>query len=376
MRCTVASGLGSAYNARMAVAHDTDVETEKDTDETESETKPRNTKIYRASASPKVAFNVFGAIPETTTHWGICRRTVAGRWERLTHPNDADMLLQAWPLEELTEETIRDRWGSGTFRTQWEGTTERGGRAHLAIGRVVTFQDKRPAAEQPAAAGAPAAPTGDMAGTLSFAMQLIGMADQRASQQVESIVRLAGLGDPNRVQAPTIDPALANQISKLMADVAAQRAEMEAAERRRTLEAAHRRELEHRDEEIRRLERRLDDELNQVEGPSIQAPAGAGMLEQIGYGMAGALMKNPETAMKLLSVFAPPQMQQQLQQAGVVQPTMPHPPMHPTVMGPPQQAPTPVRIVRQPPRAAAPAPANAVEAVSANMPGARPIGGE
>lgn len=339
----------------------------------EEEEKPTKTYVYRAAANPTMPMSVFGQWPHLATHWGISRRTQSGAWQRLSHPSSEGVVLHEWPLEELTEANVRERWGSGTFKTIWDGTTDRGGRVRVGSGRVVTFNpvEEQPAAAQHAPPSIGSAPTTDMAGTLSFAMQLIGMADQRASQQVESIVRLAGLGDPNRVASPTVDPQLANQIAKLMADVSAQRAELEAAERRRTLENAHRRELEHRDDEIRRLERRLDDELTRPEGPTIQAPSGAGMLEQIGYGIAGALMKHPDTAMKLLSVFAPPQMQQQLQQAGVVQQPMPTPPMHPTVMGPPQQ-PTPVRIVRQPPRA----PAHAVEAVSANMPGARPIGGE
>ena len=77
---------------------------------------------------PKTIDPCLGNPGDRVTHWGISR--VVGKkrdghgnskpvCERITHPRSDGVKIREWPIEELTLEIVRDRWGAGEYRCHW-----------------------------------------------------------------------------------------------------------------------------------------------------------------------------------------------------------------------------------------------------------------
>jgi hypothetical protein len=111
--------------------------------------KPRRT--VRRAAPPVSTTNAerwHGAIPSTATGWGI--RSARGEDLGWT-PQGAVAERREFPLEELSEQTILDRWGPGEYRLTWWARQGRGGR-HFLVPSIHPVTIRAPAVERPAAA--------------------------------------------------------------------------------------------------------------------------------------------------------------------------------------------------------------------------------
>lgn len=101
-----------------------------------------------------------GLIPAGVGWWGISKRNDLGVWESQgwAAPG-AGVESREWPLAELTEATIRARWGAGHFEPHWIRVTPNGGRRVLRGAREIRILplpvEASPAPPPPVAAGSP-----------------------------------------------------------------------------------------------------------------------------------------------------------------------------------------------------------------------------
>jgi hypothetical protein len=150
---------------------------------------------------------VFGTPAREVTAWGIQRidpgKTGRAATERLTYADAEGVHVREWPLSELTPATVRDRWGAGQYKVLWfvhdpsaENPADRyksgGGGPVVQIEGVQPVRVAAPRAAAPAAAPLAGAPTSTPVGLESW-VQFMALADQRAQQQLASIVQLAGV---------------------------------------------------------------------------------------------------------------------------------------------------------------------------------------
>lgn len=167
-----------------------DDERDDDTGDDAPEARPvRRYKKTPAAERPSVALSPFGSVPQRCTHWGVKRQTPVGGWEPLGYRDPSSTLeLREWPLAQLSEDTIRERWGAGTYRLQWYGTTDTGGRASLGQGRYLTLHPVAAPPPPPAPVAAPPA-----LGGFTEAIALMDLIDRRATGQLAAMTQLANL---------------------------------------------------------------------------------------------------------------------------------------------------------------------------------------
>lgn len=87
--------------------------------------------------------SVFGAVPPRATMFGIRKKNIAGVWETMSYaPPGATLQAEAWPVSELTEDTLYQRWGAGVYEPQWVVPVGNGGRRVQRGGRTVKLLDR------------------------------------------------------------------------------------------------------------------------------------------------------------------------------------------------------------------------------------------
>lgn len=134
---------------------------------------------------PRVPVSHWGSVPARVTHWSCTKRGVNGEWTSLGwSPPGSGVELREWPLTELSDDTIRQRWGPGVYRCGWYGPNGSGGRSHLGRGREVTIL--------PLGVAAPIEPPTDALGPgFAQAVAVMDMIERRANTQLTSIAQLA-----------------------------------------------------------------------------------------------------------------------------------------------------------------------------------------
>lgn len=145
------------------------------------------TQLPRARARKAVdvvPVSPFGGVPRDANAWGIRKKTEVSTWTKdleWSAPG-ATIALKEWPLEQLSEEEVRRRWGPGTYAVHWLKSGSNGARGHIAYGREVTILP----AVAPSPASSPAAPSTSAAG-LNDALQMMQLLDQAAAERRASI---------------------------------------------------------------------------------------------------------------------------------------------------------------------------------------------
>jgi hypothetical protein len=136
-----------------------------------------------------VELGPLGIMPERARWYGVERRTDLGQWEPLTGPSDdGSMVVKEWDVSGISLEALR-RWGPGTFRVVWWGTTAEGSRRYLSRSREVAWK-----AETPPAAPVPiVAASGAPGGAMGEAFALLDAIDRRAGNQLVAMTQLANL---------------------------------------------------------------------------------------------------------------------------------------------------------------------------------------
>lgn len=298
-----------------------------------------------------------GQVNENVTHWGISRLE-KGKPQRLETPNDAGVSVREWPLDDLTVENLRARYGAGEYRCHWfqnDPDNDEPSKRHISQGHSRVFRlepETASAVVAPPAAGLPSAVTqsgASLAELLQFMTALTQASDARAERSISAIATLAGLGGHSAPAAPAPDAALMARLSTLETQLAVANAVNAANEAARA-----------REEELQRRIRRLEEEANaadnEVDMPMIQPGAG-GILEQLGVGILNAAAKNPELAARVLTPIVAP----------VISALAPS-------ATPPAQAPSPVLAQPAPaPQQAAPRPAPAEDGSINNLMPQSPI---
>lgn len=264
--------------------------------------------------------DAIGAPGEDVSHWRISRvkgfkLNSLGRrkpdYETQTHPREDGVRINEWPLEELTLETVKSRWGHGTFRVQFfivDLSNPEALHRHRSggFGNTFTIDEASVVGKPQATIAAPAQPAPavavpsvasnvppDIASIFSVFQGLMHMSDSRSTEQVRSIQALAG--------SPSSGGG-----AEIMAKFAALEAKMEADEKRRVIEDAHRAELAKKDAEIAELkraaERAEEDADRDRDGPAFEA--GTPILEQLPLllinGLMGLAKTHPDIAMSLV----------------------------------------------------------------------------
>ncbi len=148
-------------------------------------TRRRTVRRVAHPASVTAAESWHGAIPATATRWGIRRRDEDLGWT----PPGALAERREWPLEELSEQTISDRWGPGEYRLTWWARQGRGGRHFLGTSAHPVVIRAPVAPERPASAHGSALPP-----ALQDAFSLIGLIEQQSNNKLAAIVQLSQLG--------------------------------------------------------------------------------------------------------------------------------------------------------------------------------------
>lgn len=248
--------------------------------------------------------NVTGTPNERVTHWSAQRR-VRGRWELLDYPDAGGVRQKLWPLEDLSVEIFRERWGHGEFRCNWvtldpENPQTEHRRQMQGNGPAFALDPEQPTNDardlaSVVASGAPIDP-------LAFAMRLVETTDRRAQDQIERLARLAGLGGGSAAGSAG-PPAGDDATGLLRAELAELRAEMRATEERRRLEDEHRRQLAEKEAEIARLRRELDDDRRDEAPPRFDPEIPIG--QQLLAAAANLAMTNPAGLGALISVAEP-----------------------------------------------------------------------
>ena len=185
----------------------------------------------------------FGVAPEHATHWS-CSRLAPG-----AGPNDAGEVLvwrdalgvgvRDWPLAELAPQTIRQRWGAGSYRIGWIQRTPEGRRRAAGRGRHIDLSEDGAtnAATNPTIAPSPpsplsspsspvvhhaipVAPAADLLAGLQVAQRFGDLVDARASSQIEGLAKLAQImmGREDR-EAARADKQAKGEIGALLAAI-------------------------------------------------------------------------------------------------------------------------------------------------------------
>lgn len=142
-----------------------------------------------ASSKPDIqGESTFGAIPGRAVYWSLEKETTGGQIQKMSYPNATNTAyVSEWPIVELTEENVRDRWGGGMFRVRWHGLSAAGGRVMLGQGRLVqvigTVAPPTPAAPHAPSPG----PTDDITRTL----QLMSVFEDRSQKNLTGILQAA-----------------------------------------------------------------------------------------------------------------------------------------------------------------------------------------
>jgi hypothetical protein len=119
----------------------------------------------------------FGPRRADATHWR-CKRLEGDRRQTLLFWGDNDVEESEWPIETLSLETLRERWGGGRYVVEFYGTNPAGARVqrgkssivHLRqVEHVIDFPKAQPVAPQASIApGLAAASGGDLQTVISL----------------------------------------------------------------------------------------------------------------------------------------------------------------------------------------------------------------
>lgn len=169
--------------------NETDEETSQNVVSIGAKSRPR---AQREEEPVTVPLSPFGAVPADATYWAAHKAGLGGTWDTLSWGAPGDTVeLREWPLADLSEETVRERWGAGIYKIQWLKATPRGGRKSITYGRPVTLRPVDPVAPPAVRAAAVAAsPMGD---AFALATQIMGMIEQNAEAKVQGYATMAQL---------------------------------------------------------------------------------------------------------------------------------------------------------------------------------------
>lgn len=148
----------------------------------------------RRAAPDDMVPSVFGPVPVGVTYWGISKRNELGAnvsqgWA----PPGAGVESREWPLSELSEATIRSRWGAGHFSPHWIRVSPNGGRRVLRCARVIhvlPLAVDSPPAAVPSMLAAPSSPLGE---AFALARELRQMAKDEGDSSIDRIIAVAQL---------------------------------------------------------------------------------------------------------------------------------------------------------------------------------------
>ncbi|MDB4884459.1 MAG: hypothetical protein JWL95_3225 [Gemmatimonadetes bacterium] len=179
----------------------------------------RRPRAVEESDPVPVPVSIFGGAPPSATHWACHRIEQSGAPVALSWGDEGESVeLREWPMVELTEKTIRERWGAGSYKIQWL-RSENGSRKSISYGRVFKLREVAPPpAPPPVVVG-----SNPMLDAFTLAMQITGMLEKQSDQKVSSVVQMAQMfaGRSNGLGAAELQLILQNQAQQSEKQIAA-----------------------------------------------------------------------------------------------------------------------------------------------------------
>jgi hypothetical protein len=274
----------------------------------------------------------FGPSPDGATHWGLHRLAATGlKGEAEKYKNPDGIVVNRWPLSELSVDEVRRRWGQGRFQVQWFALD---GATHQNKGKGFVFE----LAADEVATEAPG-PTDPVSQILAIQDRARATADrdlERILTLAQGFAQLqAGPGVAARAAAAPLDSEDAAELRRLRTENADLRARQMMREEAERVTAPLRAEIAERDRRIARLERESERE---DAGPF---EPGAPIGDTLVTAVLNKIASNPEAVLSVIgplaAAFAP--------KAPAAAPT---PPPAPAVAPPAALQPEPVQAPKRP----------------------------
>jgi len=158
----------------------------------------------RRSGAPAVV-SPFGGVPAGATLWGLQRAALSGAWEACNHPDGDGVRRHEWPIVELSIDSLRERWGAGTYRVQWFRVADNGGRKFICVSSAITVDAPRVVEAAPASASASSGSS--MREFVSF-MDLVDSKTEAKIAGMANLARLIGGQQPQGLSGSDLLAAL------------------------------------------------------------------------------------------------------------------------------------------------------------------------
>lgn len=223
---------------------------------------------------------MFGSPADDVTHWGVYRLDARGKVDGslLTFGAAGGVVVNRWPLEELSTAEVRNRWGGGRYRLHWfasegpNGTSR--GQGHPF---ELTVDEPEPA---------PAASATD---PLAQYMAIQRASEERAARELERALELArSLGGAVGPVARTVTAPEVEELTRLRRENEDLRQRAMVREEGDRIRESMRADLERRDDRIAELERE-----SRAEDAAPRFEPGSPIVETLVFAALNAAAKNP-----------------------------------------------------------------------------------
>ncbi len=237
---------------------------------------------------------VFGPVPDGVTHWGMLRLGQGSqpKSETLSNPDGNNVVVQRWPIDELSLHLVKARWGSGRFRTQWYSWGDDGKVRSGGQGAPFTLL---PEAVEAASVAPPVDPSNPMAWALEMIKEARRDDKQRLEEAFAMAARLHGAagGAPVLGHPGAPDP----EVQRLREENAALLLRVTVREQIDAALGPVREEMAKKDAKIAELEREAEDT-----GPTFEP--GGSIWESLMYAALNAAAKNPSIVSDVIGPIA------------------------------------------------------------------------
>ncbi len=183
----------------------------------------RRPRASPAETDSPIAESIFGVVPKSVHDWRILKRSLHGDFVRMSWAAPgATLKIDTFPLDDLNEETIRTRWGAGTYRVEWRRPDNR----VLRGGKTVEILD--PVRDVPSAALEHAPSSSVFGPEVDRTFAMMQLIDQQSTAKMSQVMQFAaalatanGGGNGGGLTADRLELILAKQAENTAKIVAA-----------------------------------------------------------------------------------------------------------------------------------------------------------
>lgn len=216
-------------------------------------------------------------------------------------PNPGGVRSTSWPLALLSTAWVREQWGPGTYRVQWQNDSK----GVLGFGRPFVLDPGEEAEEE-----TEELPDGPLTEADRLRRRLQAEAQASVASMFDMARELAGMRAGSAAPVPAGDSEELRRMRDREAELREELASLKRRDEVRTeierVERVHREELAERDRRMVALERRV----HEAELVTDDAPDGPALdpsepiMGQVVAAVIGAALKNPEAILAAITEFA------------------------------------------------------------------------